>query len=1052
MARTYHLPSKADELEDGILSSAGGLAWSKGRAYVWPPSGAWASLPTPHAPIEDGFRTSKGVLTVTEDNELGFWGFGNEGWTWWMDESELSFSSAYPPIGDYFVAERRQKFDERRLLVYRVSTSGLEPQVTVDTLPDLSGTVDLAFVQISGEASAPTEGSPRLILLSGETLYWRLLTAEATSFQTVRLTVKKEVRWFTDGFPPTIKGVFSPFPPQLFGNTLFLHRGSTSPETSLAVDLEEYTVEATGLAPLGRSVLPWKAYIDKEPDRLDDLIDTLCALPSPGEERVASAIELIDVEMRGETVNAVLSDCGICVGDSLPSADVSNDLGPVDLENGLLRDTPLTWRLWRGQSRAEQALYRKVTSEVVGGELCVEPLQVQVGIDACSRFLDELRGDNPPRSTAGDFGYNDRNIQNLFGPYGQEVADLVEEALTDEHAPVRVAACMAAGITDEDRPSILMVLDQEPIPASTLWPDRDALPRRALWENLAHEASEVREAAAKTCGLLRLSESALDLQSLLYAEPLLESDNEEVRKTALEALRLVPELPRSVLGDIKDCARSDPSARIRSTAVKSLASHSHETGLVDTLIWALGDSAPRVAGDIADGLMEQARKLTPDQYNELVDRWLLRYLGYRRSDDVSAFRASFPEELPGNILGQRILPEEMQDASPSAFLEDVELEDLNITEETLQIAPAALSLVAVQTAVFEETPLRVSAGEESTEGSEFERKLKEHLSGKTFLSEIDDSTFTHQAPSMQAAELATSIYERDARLGRRLAAIVLFELGLPPRKEGNGEEEGYRPLHSRLRDLSKESPHEQCHRFVWELSGKNGTGRLLGLYVLATLGDKEAENLLLDQYTTGRLKDVPIAWSLLRETKPFSKRPRAFTEGALLGRYLSCDNVPLARRWEAYQDLYLPPRAEAVATDHIPVDTWILFFEECVGARNLFSWRDRHGAALHLAWLDNQHGRPAELWKERTNSIGGVPDDERPGYVRDQLWVGDGEYWTEFWQEYWPEEFGDWDLRMLADRGGDEAASRIEAALENDAFPEQPATETIKEIRAREIP
>lgn len=1053
MERTYHLPSKVDELEGGILSSKGGLAWSKGRAYVWSPPDTWTSLPTPSSHVEDGFRTSKGVLTVAEDDELGFWGFGNEGWTWWKGESELPFSSAYPPIGDYFVAERRQKFDERRLLVYRVSKSGLEHRATVDDLPDLSGTVDLAFVHVPAEASASAEVSPRLMLLSGEKLHWRPFTPGATSFQTAHLCIEKEVQWFVDGFfPPTIKGVFSAFPPHLLGNTLFLHRGSTSPETSLAVDLEEHTVEATGLARLGRSVLPWKAYTDNEPNRIDALIDTLCALPSPDEERRAGAVELIDVEMKGETVNAVLSDCGICVGDNLPSVDISDPPNPVDSEKGLLRETPLTWRLWRDESRAEQALYRKVTSKIVGGELCVETLQVQVGIDACSRFLEELRGDNPPQSTAGDFGYNDRNIRNLFEPYGPEVADLVEEALTDEHAPVRVAACMAAGVTGDESPSILVVLDREPIPVSQLWPDRDALPRRDLWENLAHELPEVRKAAAKTCGLLRLSGSASYLQPLLHASPLLESDNEDVRETALEALRLIPEVPRPVIRDIEDCARSDPSAQIRSTAVESLAPHSGETRLLDTLIWVLGDTAPRVAGEIGNILTEEARRLTPDQYNELVDRWLLRYLGCRRGDDALTFETSFPEELPGNILGRRILPEEMRDLSPSMLLEDVELEDLNITEETLQIAPVALSLVLVQTAVFEETPLGASVGEDTAESSEFERKLKEHLSAKTFLGEIDNSTFDYQAPSMQAAELTASIYERDTRLGRRLAAIVLFEIGLPSQEEGSENKDGYRPLHSRLRDLSGKSLHERCHRFVWELSDEDGTGRLLGLYVLAALGHKEAEESLINQYTTGRFTDVPIVWSLFQETLPFSKRPRAFAEGALLGPYLSCDNVPLARRWEAFQDLYLSPRSEAVATDHIPADKWIPFFEECVGAENLLSWHDRHGAALHLAWLDNQHGRPAKLWAERIDSVDKVPGDERSNFIRDQLWAGDSEYWAAFWQEHWPEGCGDWALRMLTDQGDAKGASHIKAALEDEAVPQQLATKTIQEIRLRENP
>lgn len=49
----------------------------------------------------------------------------------------------------------------------------------------------------------------------------------------------------------------------------------------------------------------------------------------------------------------------------------------------------------------------------------------------------------------------------------------------------------------------------------------------------------------------------------------------------------------------------------------------------------------------------------------------------------------------------------------------------------------------------------------------------------------------------------------------------------------------------------------------------------------------------------------------------------------------------------------------------------------------------------------------------------------------------------------WPDEYWTWALYMLADRGDAEAADHIEAALEEEAVPQQPATEALQTIRAR---
>lgn len=1046
MESAYHLPDGTDELEDGILSVDGGVAWSEGQAYAWSPSKTWMSLPAPPSSIEDGFRTSEGILVGTESDELGFWGFGDGGWSWWQDESECPFSEAHPPIGGRLIAEDQRGFNDLRLLVYRVTPDGLEQHTTVHDLPELPEGLEFAFVHVPPEDPSTSTTEPHLVLLSGETLRWRPLSGEDGSFRTDHLSLEEEVRWFVDGFPPSIGEFLSGLPPQVCGNTLFLHRGSFDPETTIAVGLDDGAVSATGLVPLGRSRAPWQSYADGRPGETETLLDAIDALPPPPEDYLADAAGLIDVTVQDGTLQAALTDCGIYVAEGESPRPAG----------GIQSDAPLSWRLWLGKEGAERDLYRKVASELDGEEMGVEALQVHVGPDACGRFLEELRGDDPPRSIGDDFSYNGDPIRALFGPYGPDVADLVEAGLADDHAPVRVAACMAAGAKDArdgNDFSNLSILDREPVPDSRLWPNREALPREALWENLSHETLEVRAAAAETCGLLRLAGSGDSLQPLLHDTPLLDFDTESVRETALEALRLIPEIPDATTEDLEDCIRSDPSPSIRQTAVETLCPHCRGASSLEALIWSLGDTATTVADNMSDALIGQATALTPEQYHEFIDRWLLRYLGHRRDTERLTFEISFPEQLPGKILGQRLISGDVRELRPMMSADQLTLEDLNTTEETLQMAPAALSIAAVQAALFEEIPLASSPDESSPAHdsiAEFEGALEEHLAEKTFLDEIDDSTFNYQAPAMQAAELTAAIYEHDSRLGRRLAALVVSELGLPSEETG-GDAGGYRPLHARLRDFSGESPHEKCHRYVQELAEANGAGRLLALYVLAVGGDADAEATLVEDFTAGGGNDVPMARPLLQHTAPFSRRGDAFVEETLLGPYISSDDVPLARRWEASQDLHPGFKSLPVEAEHISSEQWVTFFEECVAADDLLSWDDRHGTALHLAWLDGQRRRPAELWVERTDSITEVPDDEQPGYVRDQLWAGSNDLWAAFW-EHWPDWYGHWALRMLADQGDAEAASRIEAVLEDETVPQQLATETIQAIRGRENP
>ena len=1055
MGAAYHLPPEVDELEDGVLSSEDGLAWSENQAYAWS-SGTWTPLSGLSSPVEGGFRTSEGVLVRTEDDGFGFWTFGDREWTWWQDASELSISNTHPPIGDQFVAEEQQGFDDRRLLIYSVSPAGLEHRAAVDDVPDLPEPLEFAFVYTPpADAGASADPSPHLVLLSGETLRWRPLSGNAESFRTTHLSLEQEARWLTDQFPPTIGGILSEYPPQMHGDTLFLHRGSTSSRSTLAIDLGDGTVAATGLVPLGRSSAPWQAYADNCPDEIAPLINTLHTCPPPSDDRHADTVELLDVAMGEQTVHAVLTDHGICTGDTLPSPSAPDTSTSVESEDNIWiwwTDSLLSWRLWVGEDRAEQTLYRKLASEITDEALYVEPLQVQIGIEACRRFFDELRGEDPPRSMLGDFDYSDDAIRALFGPHGSEVAHLVESGLADEHTPVRAAACMAAGAREGDDHSILAILDREPIPNSRLWPDRAALPREALWDNLSHEAPEVRRAAAKTCGLLRLAGSADSLQPLLHDTPLLDDDVEDVRETVLKALRLVPEVPDSGVQDIEACVRADPSASVRQTAVKTLGPHCRGASSLEALIWSLGDTARGVGDYVSDALLEHATDVTPEQYRKLIDRWLLRYLGHRRNDDVTTFGVSFPEQLPGQVLGQRVIAGDIQDfRSPIHSPEDLTIEDLSITDETVQIAPAAISILTILEAVVEEVLLSSSFGESSSdreEMSEFEQAFQEHLVAETFLDEIDMSNWNYPAPSMQAAECAAAVYERDARLGRRLAAVVLSELGLPYEKQTSGAAGDYRPMHARLRDYSGASPHEQCHRYVQELAETNGASGLLGLYVLAAAGDDEAEASLVEQFTTGALTDVPLARLLLQSTTPFSTRSEAFVEGTLLGPYISTDDIPLARRWEAFQDQHHMFKSFPVETDHVSPEQWNFFFRQCAAADELLYWNDRHGAALHLAWLDDQYERPAELWDERASSIEAVSEGEQPGYVRDQIWAGQSDDWAAFWA-HWPDGYGYWALRMLADWGDAEAANRVQAALKGESIPLKPATDALQAIEAR---
>jgi len=80
MSVPYHRPSDVDEFDDGCLTAEGGLAWTDSETYGWTESEGWISLSAPSA-ITGGFATPTGIIVGTEDDALGFWGFGARDWS-----------------------------------------------------------------------------------------------------------------------------------------------------------------------------------------------------------------------------------------------------------------------------------------------------------------------------------------------------------------------------------------------------------------------------------------------------------------------------------------------------------------------------------------------------------------------------------------------------------------------------------------------------------------------------------------------------------------------------------------------------------------------------------------------------------------------------------------------------------------------------------------------------------------------------------------------------------------------------------------------------------
>jgi hypothetical protein len=291
--------------------------------------------------------------------------------------------------------------------------------------------------------------------------------------------------------------------------------------------------------------------------------------------------------------------------------------------------------------------------------------------------------------------------------------------------------------------------------------------------------------------------------------------------------------------------------------------------------------------------------------------------------------------------------------------------------------------------------------------------------------------------------------DRVPNLGRRLATLAFHALG-PPRNLEDAAAHGtsHQPLHRRLRSASTTPPpRERLNRILWQqLAEEEGAGGALGLYGLALHGDERAEACLIDRLAHGEFEGVRFIWALLDQTQPFCDRAEAFLE-SVLSPYLASAEVSLSRRWAAFRRAFswgeLEPGASAVRES-----AWQSFFQDCIEARDLLPWDDRHKAALHLA---HRTGRPdtlRSLWAENAESVDEIAECQMYAYARDMLWAGAEDLWSALWVR-WPDEADVWGLRMLRRQGRSEAVGHIETAVRQEAVPEPEARETIKHIRRR---
>jgi HEAT repeat protein len=797
------------------------------------------------------------------------------------------------------------------------------------------------------------------------------------------------------------------------------------------------------------------------------IVDTIGALP-PAPVRAAGAAapaRLIDAHIETDgKVRSVLTRMGLLPEPDVPSVPANSrpegaGAAPESRDptgSGIKQHTPEIWKLWLGRPSAETDLChallksRSRDGRLIGpqfeGPLLVEALLELVGTEACERLIEVLREAGPPESSPGglNYDYNGVGVRQLAGGCGPSAASAVEEALTDQSIPVRIAACWAAGALEGASATAEPGdLDTDDLGNSALWPSRKAVPRDAIISNLRQGPPSLQVAAAVTSARLDLMGAAQYLTPLLREPPLLDDRHVILRETVLGALPTLSDVPETARQEIRRCARSDPSEDVRAAAARVLGA-TCDPDAPGLLARRIGDM-PEVSRAAARALPQCTDTLSLSSFRSLVDRWLLRLIGSGGAGGPLDPISSTPDTLLEDILYHRLLEEDQVDPAGLSPTDEISPESLSASSGWFEMASLGLTVQSAWKALFND-----GEGEEDASRSlevveaAFE-ELKEVAQADE---ETRVATAAYEIEEDDMPERALATCDRSPQLGRRLAALAYHSLGAPRKPgESSTRASGHQPLHERLRSVSaKPPPRERLRRVLWTLAREEGAGGALGLYVLALHGETRAEARLIDRLADGDFAESPLVWTLLAKTRPFCNRADEFLECAL-NPYLASSEVPLSQRWAAFTDAF---SWEELRTERMAVrdSTWQTFFSDCVGAEDLLPWADRHRAALHLAYRCGWCGPLESLWEERAMSVEDVTEDERYAYARDMLWARAEDLWSELWAR-WPQEAELWGLRMLGMRGSMETTQHIETAMRKEAVPEQEAREAIRCIKKR---
>jgi hypothetical protein len=1053
MPDLYTLPADEEHLDGGCTNANGTLVWTENRAYTWTVDAGWTILPSMPEHIIGGVAMDAGVLVGREDEHVGFWTYGTDDWAWWASGDDIGASGGFAPQADGWAFGIGDVFGDALTLLH-ITPQGPE---TVARLREAPIGID-PVVWLGPK----TEGDRFVQAIDDEVLY----TLDVP-LHDLQISPPCTERWSDTELE--VQGPELPMwslerPVEFLGGDVLLHGDYAS---TRRLDLHTGTLFPTGVVPLGTCPALWEAYASGDTETVARLVDSIRALAvnTDGSPRFPPD-SLHDVHApEGFLQSAVTSD-GVLSQSDVPS--------PLSLSDrvALLNDTDaplwdvlypqnygawgndlIAWDVWLERPRADTVTCRE-TCDTMLSSLLPEALVARHGPEACRVFFEALRGPSPPTGPFDALDYREDRLRPLVEPYGPAVASVVTDALTDDSAAVRVAACLMAGASDEeDIASSIVPSDNEATPTSVLWPDRETIPRDAIVANLSHETHGVQAAAAKACRDLRLRDAAPSLQPLLHGTPMLHKGCTRARGAALRALVVCTDVPGEIGADVETLATTDPDDDLRRDAVEALDPLWQGPQTARAAIEALGDMDPFVAREASDVLESHGRHVSPELFRTMADRWLLQMIVVHQS---SVFRRDMPR-FPAYVFMSKMMGpeglEQIRSLVHDPFLTDSERdafrESADLSDDVLAVAPAGMLLPGLWATLVENEDV---FDDSSPQGAQ---DVLDDLLADTYLDELDESLIT-DAPSrtLGGARFALRVREHDPWLGTRLAAMATYVLGPPSEPVSSSSTSDYEPLHQRLRAASSgRTPDSRCYELTQALAEESGTAGLIGNYILALHDDKTAEARMIETFAAGAAP--PVAWTLLYDCSPFDQRPDSFHH-EVLGAYLASSTLPLFRRLEAFDDLFFGfSMIDDEDTRHISLEQWEIFLRECAGARALLDWNRRHTAAQHVYRWHDDPGPLQSLWAERGDSVDAIDSADRRAFARDHLWTDadlDGDTRDTLWETFWNHEttrLSTWDLRMLADRGRPADADRIKRALADDNVASEPAQDAIRSIRTR---